>query len=309
MINISNFNLITPVAFVIFNRPNTTKRVFEEIRKARPSKLLVIADGPRDNRPDDIENCMIARDIIEGVDWNCEVLKNYSDVNLGCGRRPATGFDWIFSLVEEAIILEDDCLPHPTFFPYCQELLEKYRDDGRIMSISGDNFQFGRRRTNDSYYFSRYNQTCGWATCRRVWEKYDFDMKLWPKVRDGQWLFDVFGSIQSVTRGNQRQIEAIGGKHVAQYWQHMFEIAYAKKIDAWDFQFTFASLLQSGLHILPNVNLISNIGYGIGGTHTKNEDSPFANLPVTAMDFPIRHPDFIIRDAWADALLQATNFA
>ncbi|MBC8014606.1 MAG: glycosyltransferase family 2 protein [Sporomusaceae bacterium] len=305
----SEFSLTTPVAFVIFNRPDTTKRVFAEICKARPSKLLVIADGPRDNKPDDIAKCAAARAIIESIDWDCEVLKNYSDINLGCGRRPATGFDWVFSMVEEAIILEDDCLPHPTFFPYCQELLEKYRDDGRIMSISGDNFQYGRRRTSDSYYFSRYNQTCGWATWRRVWNYYDFDITLWPKVRDGRWLFDIFGSIQTVMRDGQRQIEAIGGVHITRYWQHMFEMTYAKKIDAWDFQFTFASLLQSGLHILPNVNLISNIGYGPGGTHTQNPNNHLANLPTMAIDFPIKHPDFIIRDAWADAFLQTSNYA
>jgi len=304
----SGFKLTTPVAFVIFNRPDTTEQVFAEIRKARPSKLLVIADGPRENRPDDVEKCAAVRAIIEGVDWDCEVLKDYSNVNLGCGRRPATGFDWVFSMVEEAIILEDDCLPHPTFFPYCQELLEKYRDDGRVMGISGDNFQYGRRRTNDSYYFSRYTQTCGWATWRRVWKYYDFDMKLWPAVRDGQWLFDIFASIQTVTHNGQRQIGVIGGAYVAQYWQRMFEAAYTKKIDAWDFQFAFASLLQSGLHILPNVNLISNIGYGPGGTHTKNATSSLANLPITAMNFPIRHPAFIIRDGWADAFLQANNF-
>jgi len=304
-----DFKLTTPVAFVIFNRPDTTEQVFAEIRKVRPATLLVVADGPRGDRPDDIKQCAAARAIIEGVDWDCEVLKNYSDVNLGCGIRPATGFDWVFSMVEEAIILEDDCLPHPTFFPYCQELLGKYRDDRRIMSVSGDNFQYGRRRTKDSYYFSRYAQTCGWATWRRVWQYYDFDMKLWPEVRDGEWLFDIFASIQTVSHSGQRQIRVMGGADIVQYWQRMFEAAYTKKIDAWDFQFAFTSFLQSGLHILPNVNLISNIGYGPSGTHTKNANSFLANLSRVAMDFPIRHPAFIIRDRWADAFLQANNFA
>ncbi len=299
----------TPIALIIFNRPNLTQRVLEEIRKIRPIKLLVIADAPRPNRRDDIENCALARNLIDGIDWDCEVVKNYSPTHLGCGRRPATGIDWVFSLVEEAIILEDDCLPHPTFFPYCQELLKKYSGDQRIMSISGNNFQFGRRRTADSYYFSRYTQTCGWATWKRAWQHYDFDMLLWPEVRKGQWLFDIFGSIQVANHNDQPQFEVIGGVRIAQYWYRMFEAAYHKKIDAWDFQFAFACFLQSGLHILPNVNLISNIGYGLEGTHTKDMGSSLANLPVEAVELPLKHPLFIIRDAWADTFLQANNFS
>ncbi len=298
----------TPVALIIFNRPNLTQRVLGEIRKIRPTKLLVIADAPRLNRKDDIENCAQARNLIEKIDWDCEVVKNYSPIHLGCGRRPATGIDWVFSLVEEAIILEDDCLPHPTFFPYCQELLKKYSGDQRIMSISGNNFQCGRRRTADSYYFSRYTQTCGWATWKRAWQHYDFDMKLWPEVRKGQWLFDIFGSMQVASYNEQLKFEVIGGVRIAQYWYRMFEAAYHKKIDAWDFQFAFACFLQSGLHILPNINLVSNIGYGPDGTHTKDMGSSLANLPVEAIELPLKHPQFIIRDAWADTFLQANNF-
>ncbi len=299
----------TPIALIIFNRPNLTQRVLKEIRKIKPMKLLVIADAPRPNRRDDIENCTLVRNLIDGIDWECEVIKNYSPIHLGCGKRPATGIDWVFSLVEEAIILEDDCLPHPTFFPYCQELLKKYSGDQRIMSISGNNFQFGRRRTADSYYFSRYTQTCGWATWKRAWQHYDFDMLLWPEVRKGQWLFDIFGSMQVVSHNDQPQFEVTGGVRIAQYWYRMFEAAYHKKIDAWDFQFAFACFLQNGLHILPNVNLVSNIGYGPEGTHTKDMGSSLANLPAEAMELPLKHPLFIIRDAWADTFLQANNFS
>lgn len=302
------FSLTTPVAFLIFNRPDTTRQVFEEIRRARPRKLLVIADGPRSNHLDDVAKCASARSIIEEVDWDCEVLKNYSEVNLGCGVRPATGLDWVFKEVDSAIILEDDCLPHESFFRYCQELLEHYADDQRIMSISGDNFQFGRRRTQNSYYFSRYTQTCGWATWRRVWKHYDYDMKLWPQVRDGKWLLDVFGSVELVPANDQYKFQATGGVNTAEYWHHMFEMAYNKRIDAWDFQFTLACLLQGGLHILPNVNLISNIGYGSEATHTKNSASQLANVPVDVVEFPLQHPKFIIRDSFADAFLQKNNF-
>lgn len=160
-----DFQLKTPVAFLIFNRPDTTRRVFAEIAKARPPKLLVVADGPRADHPDDVEKCAAVRAIIDGIDWDCKVLTNYSDINLGCKRRVSSGLDWVFDTVEEAIILEDDCLPHPAFFRFCEEMLNKYRDDKRIAMISGDNFQFGRKRTEYSYYFSRYPHIWGWASC------------------------------------------------------------------------------------------------------------------------------------------------
>ena len=159
--NTENWQLTTPVVFVIFNRPDTTAKVFEAIRQAKPPKLLVIADGARIDKPGEAKKCAAARAIINQVDWQCEVLTNYSDVNLGCRKRVSSGLDWVFEQVEEAIILEDDCLPHPTFFRYCQELLEKYRDDEHIMMISGNNFQFGRKRNEYSYYFSHYSHIWG----------------------------------------------------------------------------------------------------------------------------------------------------
>jgi hypothetical protein len=132
----------TPIAFLIFNRPDTTLMVFKEIEKTRPSKLLVVADGPRTYKSGEVEQCIAIRAIIDQISWDCEVLTNYSEVKLGCRKRISSGLDWIFNTVEEAIILEDDCLPHPTFFRYCEELLEYYRDDQRVMHIIGDNFQY-----------------------------------------------------------------------------------------------------------------------------------------------------------------------
>jgi len=302
------FALRTPVVFMVFNRPHSTQQVFNEIRKVRPRQLLVIADAPRTNRPDDVEKCAATRAIIERVDWDCEVLKNYADINLGCGKRVASGLDWAFTIVEEAIILEDDCLPHLTFFQFCQELLERYRDDGRVMSISGDNFQYGRRRTDNSYYFSRFTQIWGWATWRKVWQKYyDFYMKLWPEVRDNHWLFDVFASIQVDFLEKKAQCTVNGGQSAVQYWYRAFEDTYNGKIDTWDYQLFFSCLLQSGLHILPNVNLVSNIGFGSEATHTRCVNH-FANVPVMNMDFPLKHPSCMIRDVWADEYLQMLNF-
>ncbi|NDJ24622.1 glycosyltransferase family 2 protein [Nostoc sp. B(2019)] len=281
----------TPVVLIIFKRPNTTEKVFAAIRQAKPPKLFVIADGPRADRPGEAENCEATRAIIEQVDWNCEVLTNFSDVNLGCRLRVSSGLDWVFSQVEEAIILEDDCLPHPTFFPFCDELLDKYRDDNRIMVVAGNNFQYGRVRNQDSYYFSRYNHCWGWATWRRAWQHYDHEMKLWPKIRDEDWLRDILLELSAV-----------------KFWQNIFQYTYEKKINSWAYAWTFSCWIQNGLSILPNVNLVSNIGYSLDATHTVNNYNNFANMPVVPIDFPLQHPLFIIRNSQADFFTQKNNF-
>ena len=286
-----DWQLKTPVALIIFKRPAETERVFAEIRKVKPPKLLVVADGPRTNKLGEERDCELAREIVERVDWDCEVLKNYADVNLGCRRRVSSGIDWVFDRVEEAIIIEDDCLPDPTFFRFAEELLDRYRDDRRIMSISGQNVQFGRKRTDCSYYFSRYNHCWSWASWRRAWKHYDLDMKLWPEIRDGNFLVDVLGDPQAV-----------------KVWTNTFQLCYEGKIDTWDFQWAFASFIQSGLNILSNVNLASNIGHGSGGTHTADVNSPYNNIATESIAFPMKHPPFVIRDAQADNFTQNTLY-
>jgi hypothetical protein len=277
----------TPIAFLIFNRPDTTEKVFTRIREAKPPKLLVVADGPRLDRIGEAQKCALTRAIIDRVDWECEVITNYSDINLGCKYRVSSGIDWIFQQVDEAIILEDDCLPDLSFFRYCEELLERYRDDTRIMFISGDNFQFGRKSTNDSYYFSRcINNTppiWGWATWRRSWQHYDVDLKLWKTIQDDNWLEDI-----------------LEDRKIVKLWKQRFQSIYDKSFDTWDFQLVFACWTQSGLIIQPNVNLISNIGYGSEATHSKTLLTEFANMLVEPMSFPMKHSEFMIRDAKAD---------
>ena len=272
----------TPIAFIIFDRPSTTIQVFEAIRKARPPLLLVVADGPRQDVPVDVDHCEETRSIISRVDWACEVRTNYSDANLGCQKRVSTGLDWVFGQVEEAIILEDDCLPDPTFFPFCEELLQRYRYDERISQISGINFQFGRTRTDYSYYFSRYNHIWGWASWRRAWKGYDVSMKLWPQIRDGKWLRDLLG---------ERRLVA--------YWTRVFNRVHEERINTWDYQWLFHSWLSGRLSILPNVNLVSNIGFHVRPTHKSGADK-YANMETRPMEFPLRHPPYLIRDAGAD---------
>lgn len=280
----SEWKLNTPVALIVFNRPDTTERVFAEIAKAKPPKLLLIGDGPRLDRAGEAEKVAATRAIVGRVDWECEVLTNFSEVNLGCKMRPKTGIDWVFEQVEEAIILEDDCLPHPSFFRFCEEALEKYRHDERVFLISGDNFQFGRTRTEDSYYFSRNNHIWGWASWRRAWKYYDVNLTLWPEVRDGGWLDDVLSDHEQVS-----------------YWTDIFQkVADGEIHSAWDYQWTFACWINSALTVLPNVNLISNIGFGQDATHTTGS-SCLENLPTAEMVFPLKHPKMVVRDATADA--------
>lgn len=285
--------LKTPVAFLIFNRPETTERVFAEIARARPPKLLVVADGPRAERPEEAELCRRARAVVGRVDWDCEVVTNFAGTNLGCKGRVSSGITWVFEQVEEAIILEDDCLPHPSFFPFCEELLARFRADERVMVVSGDNFQQGRRRTEFSYYFSRYAHIWGWASWRRAWAHYDVGMKLWPALRDDPaWLLDVTGD-----------------ERTARYWHEVFEAVAAGRVNTWDYQWLFACWSQHGLSVVPEANLVTNIGFGADSTHTAAPDPTTAGLPAAEMPFPLAHPPYVVRHLEADRFTGEQIFA
>jgi hypothetical protein len=273
----------TPVVFIIFKRPDTTERVFQAIRAARPTRLFVIADGGRN--PEEWEKCRKARAVIDGVDWPCEVLKNYADHNMGCRARAPSGIDWVFEHVDRAIIVEDDCLPDPTFFPYCEELLERYADNERIMNISGDNLQHGNRGFDcqDSYYFSRIPHVWGWATWKRAWKYYDINITEWPKTRDSRLLYRLFSD-----------------PAVAHRWEYLFQQYYEGKIDSWDGQWAYLCFMRGGLDINPRSNLISNIGFGPEATHSKAPDDELARLPTQPLEFPLKHPTAIAVNIQAD---------
>jgi hypothetical protein len=223
------------------------------------------------------------------VDWDCEVKTLYHDHNLGCARAVSSAIDWAFESADELIVLEDDCLPAASFFPFCRELLERFRDDQRVFVISGDNFQQGPPRTPYSYYFSRYNHCWGWATWKRAWKHFDLEMRLWPEIRGGRWLLDILSE-----------------PGAAEYWRRIFDSVHAGKIDTWDYQWTFACWAQSGLTILPTTNLVENIGFGATATHTleNSPDVPSAN----ELEFPLHHPPHVIRDVQADAATQRHHY-
>lgn len=266
----TKFTLTTPVALLVFNRPEETSRVFAAIREARPEQLLVIADGPRSNRTGESALCTEVRRIVGHVDWPCQVLSNYSDANLGCKVRVSSGLNWVFSQVEEAIILEDDCLPDPTFFRFCQELLTTYCHDERIMMVSGSNLLGEWKSAFQSYHFSNNGGIWGWATWRRAWQHYDVDMTLW---------WDLASRL--------KVSDALGGGELYRTRALDFDRAASGIVDTWDYQWNFAQLLQSGLAVVSAVNLISNIGFNADATHTVNTRTLLAELPTHPCRFPL----------------------
>lgn len=281
-------SLSTPVALIIFNRPEYTRRVFREIAAARPGRLLVVGDGPRG--AEDEERCRAARKVIEEVDWPCEVSTRYADVNLGCGPGPATGLDWVFSQVEEAIILEDDCVPAPSFFAFCEALLERYRDEPEVMHIGGACFQPATRRSAYSYYFSKYPHIWGWATWRRAWRHYDFEMRQWPAFRKANRLAEVCAD-----RAERR------------YWRRIYDGKNRGWHNTWDAQWQLACWDQGGRAVVPAANLVSNIGFGSDATHTIGQ-SYLADLPTTDI-WTLAHPPDREIDREADAFTFEHVFA
>ena len=271
-----------PIVMMVFNRPAQTARTFEAVRSLRPARLLVIADGPRPGHEGDAVNCPEVRRIVSSVDWPCDLKLNFAEANLGLKQRIFSGLSWVFDQVEEAIILEDDCLPDPSFFPYCRELLERYRHDERVMSISGDNFQFGGTVCPHSYYFSRFMHCWGWATWRRAWKLHDPAMPCWPELKKDGWLESFV-----LDEGERR------------HWHESFDAVYTGALNTWDYQFNYTVMRHHGLNILPSVNLVTNIGFGADATHTV-QASPFENLPSQPMAFPLAHPSHMVRDFFAD---------
>ncbi|MEI6463774.1 MAG: glycosyltransferase family 2 protein [Verrucomicrobiota bacterium] len=279
-----------PVVFIIFNRVECTRQVWARICEARPRTLLLIADGPRRDRSADAERCAEVRRLVETVDWPCDVRRNYAETNVGAARRIASGLDWAFALVEEAIILEDDCLPDPTFFPFCAELLERYRDHAGIAQIAGCSFQPQPAREFPCYFFSRYTHGWGWATWRRAWRLYDHEMKVWRTEREGKWLSAM------IAHPDERAV-----------WARCFDETLTGQVDAWDYRWTLAVWRRGMQSILPYRNLISNIGFGADATHTRRA-SPWAALAVSAMPFPLVHPDSLACDAAADEVTSRLVF-
>ncbi len=279
----SPVKLETPVAFLIFNRPDLTREVFAAIARARPPRLYLIADGPRS--ASEADKCRLTREVVERIDWECEVYRNYSETNLGCGRRVSSGISWVLEREERAIIIEDDCLPDQSFFGYSEEMLERYADDERIMHVTGGNYLFDKVGIPESYYFSHYSFVWGWATWRRAWRHFDRLNGSWPQLAQGEWLE-----------------ERLDDPEEAQYWRRILQMMVeSEKTSWWDFQWYFTCWMQNGLTIAPCRNLVSNLGFRADATHTNTaaENLKIANLARGAIEVQT-HPPAVVRNREAD---------
>lgn len=275
-----NESFDTPVLLIVFNRPDTTRKVFEAIRAVRPAQLFVAADGPRQHVSGEADRCAEVKSIATAVDWKCELKTLFRDSNLGCGKGPASAITWFFSHVEEGIILEDDCVAAPDFFRFCAELLEKYRFDSRIMQIGGNNLTRGKNKEEESsYFFSKLNYIWGWATWRRAWNKFDFDMPWYREITTKEYHKRYYQSFDQDA-----------------YFRYVFDQTYATldHTSVWDYQWQYAKMCHAGLSIVPFRNLVINIGHGTDATHTVKYNDTLPGLKLEKLSFPLRHPEFVM---------------
>tara|TARA_B110000305_G_C19324564_1_gene580661 strand:+ start:160 stop:1041 length:882 start_codon:yes stop_codon:yes gene_type:complete len=276
--------LKTAVLLIVFNRPDTTPLVFEKIRQAKPPRLYIAGDGPRDDNDGDKEKIAKVREISTNVDWPCEVKTLFSDKNLGCKEGVSSAITWFFENEEQGIILEDDCVPHLDFFTFCENLLDYYSNDERVSVITGNNFQNGKLRGDASYYFSKFNHVWGWASWRRSWKHYQDDISFWPDwQKSSHWLKYIPNKVERT------------------YWEKIFNKIYLNPKYVWDYYWAASVWYKNGLTITPNVNLVSNIGFGDHATHTKDKNSKFSNMSVNSLG-NLTHPKKVERNYLADSL-------
>lgn len=279
-----SYQVDSPVAIFIFNRPETTEQVFRTIRDVEPNTLYVIADGPRDGVETDDDNCRRTRSVTENVNWDCTVHRDYAERNLGLKDRFVTGLETIFSSEERAIILEDDCIPNQDFFQFCDVMLEEYEDDKRVWDISGTNHLGKWKSEQQDYHFSYYGGIWGWATWRRAWKEYDPDMNLWSEK-------PVRNRIRDVIASNSQY----------EYLRTVYERTCSGEIETWDYPWGYSRHLNSGLSVVPSTNLVTNVGFGDDATNTTDESSVMANLPRHELNFPINFHDYVAVDRAYDS--------
>lgn len=272
----NDYKLEVPVALFFFNRPDSEKKVFERVREAKPQTLLLVSDGPRNE--DDLEKVEKTRRYVEEhIDWECDVRKNYSDVNLGCRGRMSTGITWALEQTGMAILLEDDIVPSPDFFRFCQEMLYRYEDDERIMMVSGYK-AMPDYPCEHSYFFSRDYPIWGWATWKRAWDLYDVDIKSWPHHKENRSFEKTIFPEQFY---EQKALE------YDKVWDHSY--------DTWDYQWNYCCIVNHGLGIIPSVNLIKNIGFNMEATHTVSQEAYSRGEPGR-LSFPLTHPSEMMPD-------------
>lgn len=279
-----------PVLLIIFNRPDTTAKVFEAIRRVKPARLYVAADAPGKDKPEDNEKCKAARAVTDTIDWPCKVERLYQENNLGCSLGPRAAFNWFFSQEKEGIILEDDCVPHPDFFLFAGEMLNRFRDNKKIISINGSNLGY-KPSHGYSYSFSRFMNMWGWATWADRAKEIDYSLNEWKKIKSPLWYL----------YRKMRQGLFDTDINWYKYWKYKFDLTVTTNFTWWDWQWIYHQLANRQYSVVPAVNLVTNIGFTSDATHTHEETNPAANIPVGAMPVTYRHPlkvkpDFIYEE-------------
>lgn len=290
----TNYKIDVPVLLVFFNRPNVFRKVFNAVKSNKPSKLFLVCDGPRQGRGDEIgiEKC---KEIAKNIDWKCDVVYDYSDSNMGCGRRVSSGITNAFKYVDRLIILEDDCVPNSSFFQFCDELLEKYKNDERINMISGMNHLKEYYPNENSYIFCKSGAIWGWATWKRVWDNYSFEMNF----RNNEYAMSTFENLR-LPKYYLQSMKKTGVDREE-------KLSIDGKLSSWTYQYAMLRHLYSQLIIVPNRNLITNIGVGENTTHGINNIKKMPKrvqklmfMPTIELDYPLIHPKYVIEDVRYD---------
>jgi hypothetical protein len=277
--------LNTPVLVIVFNRADTAEKVMDEIAKAKPAKLYIAADGPRPSRPQEAALCEETRQaVLAKITWPCEVKTRFLEENLGCDNAVRSAINWLFEHEDRGIILEDDCIPHTDFFTFCDTLLTRYEHDTRVMHISGFNC-FNKRYGDGSYFMMRQPLIWGWATWKRTWDKYDFNMTTFPQYKKLQ-MQDSFFDNWLVKKLRTMQ------------WEKIYAKPEHKKV--WDFPYSYFIMSEAGLCVTPNVNLVSNIGFGTNATHQTLAWDSHADKATAGLNNTLVPPTFMTPIAEAD---------
>lgn len=267
-----------PIVFCTFNRLECTKKVFERIREIRPTKLYLVSDGARDSVSGEKEKVNGVRKYIEThIDWDCHVYKNFAEKNMGCGKRMSSGISWAFEQEEKLIILEDDCQADLSFFRYCEELLERYKDNESVMLIAGYN-PLGTLEEKESFIFTPFIEIWGWATWKRTWQQYDYDIVDWKEHTGWQYMSKFMDN-----------------KVITQY-SSLFDSVFDHKVDTWDYQLQYLVFRKGALAIVPSRSMVRNIGFGVDATHTKTAPIKLSNKSHT-MEFPLKVPSGVENNA------------
>lgn len=268
------------VLLIIFNRPATTQKVFEAIRSAKPSRLYIAADAPRAGNTSDEEKCKATIVVTEHIDWPCEVKRLYQESNLGCSVGPRTAFSWFFTQEKEGIILEDDCVPNTDFFLFAAAMLEKFRDNKKIISINGSNLGYELKNGN-SYTFSRFMNMWGWATWADRANAIDYSISSWKTMKHPLWFL--------FTKMKQHPLDLDINWY--KYWQHKFDLTVTKEtVTWWDWQWIWHQTVNQQMSVVPALNLVTNIGFDADATHTHETGNPAANIPTGSLFHPLKHP-------------------